>query len=143
MENALICQFQLRFLIGYRQVRHPSQGREEVLFGIWVVDGPPRLDEPMGTGTAKGPVFHARHMELGSRMKLSLWRGLVYKAASIPYLAAGDSGHEAEDQSGRGCERYFPALLPSVTHVQAIPSSFSEGATTLLGRMAASVPFQV
>jgi len=71
-------------------------------------------------------------MELGSRMKLSLWRGLVYKAASIPYLAAGDSGHEAEDQSGRGCERYFPALLPSVTHVQAIPS-FSEGGNDLAG----------
>jgi len=83
-------------------------------------------------------------MELGSRMKLSLRRGLVYNAASIPYLAAGDSGHETEDPSGRGYERYFPALLPSVMHGQAVPS-FSEasGATTLLGCMAASVPFQV
>jgi hypothetical protein len=61
-------------------------------------------------------------MELGSGMKLSLRRGLVYCAASIPYLAPGDSGHETEDQSGGDADRQFAALRPTIMHIEVVPS---------------------
>ena len=82
-----------------------------MLFGQWVIDRPPGLEEASRTATAKRFVNHARHMELG------LGPVRAYIAASLRRPAAGRSCQQTDDQaSGGGLESYFPALRAAVLH---------------------------
>ena len=122
-------------VLGDREVGQPPQRRQEMLFGEWVVHGPPGIDEPVGTRAANRRKHHARQMELGLgqvRVRVAV---AVLRLAALRQApgrersrAAGDSGQQADQTddpsdiglAGGGLARQIPVLRPAVASVTAV-----------------------
>src|SRR5438034_10999747 len=108
-----------------------------MLFGQWIIDGPPGLKITMRAAPAECPVFYPRHLEL------SLWSVPMRIAAWWTRVDAGDCGGKTNDQYTAGFEVRcrFSHVYPSIESISLNPSAVTSISATVRSRFICSSPF--